>query len=306
MKDLRTLNFHHLYQFWIVAREGSLVAASRQLGVTHSTISVQLQALEAALGGKLVLRRPRGVRLTPLGETIQGYCNEIFRLGTEITEVASSRKGRAGRLRVGMLPSVPRTLLYEALRPALAPEAGMRIHVIAGDLASVCNELISGRLHVAVSDRLPMRPIDSQLHSRVLAETRIGFFATRRLADRYRDRYPQSLHGAPILMPSEGSPLRDSLANWFAEEGLTPRIVGEFDDVPTAKLFASGGHGLVPLRRALADEAHRRYGLWRVGLVPGIMDRLYLLTLGRRVRHARVQLIVDQCRSLPNRQSPAR
>ena len=60
------------------------------------------------------------------------------------------------------------------------------------------------------------------------------------------------------------------------------------------------------VRRALADEAHRRYGLWRVGLVPGIMDRLYLLTLGRRVRHARVQLIVDQCRSLPNRQSPAR
>ena len=89
-----SVNFRHLRLFWVVAREGSLVGASRRLGLSHSTISVQLQLLEKALGGKLLLRRPRGVRLTPLGETIQGYCNEIFRLGSEISEVAASRRGR--------------------------------------------------------------------------------------------------------------------------------------------------------------------------------------------------------------------
>ena len=60
MKNLGMVNFRHLYQFWVVAREGSLVGASRRLGLSHSTISVQLQMLEQALGGKLMLRRPRG------------------------------------------------------------------------------------------------------------------------------------------------------------------------------------------------------------------------------------------------------
>lgn len=297
MKDLGTVNFRHLYQFWVVAREGSLVGASRRLGLSHSTISVQLQLLEKSLGGKLMLRRPRGVRLTPLGETIQGYCNEIFRLGAEITELADARKGRAGRLRLGALPSVSRSLLHDALRPAMGPEPGMRIEIVSGDLTRVCNELISGRLHAAVSDRLPSRPVDSPLHARILLESRVGFFGTRRLAERHRERFPATLDGAPVLMPGEGSPLRDNLAAWFAAEGLRPRIVGEFDDVPTAKHFASSGHGLVPLMRAEAEDAQRRHGLQRVGLVPGLKDQLYLLTLGRRTRHARVQRIIDAGRS---------
>ncbi|MBN8279963.1 MAG: LysR family transcriptional regulator [Gammaproteobacteria bacterium] len=291
-----SVNFRHLRLFWVVAREGSLVGASRRLGLSHSTISVQLQLLEKALGGKLLLRRPRGVRLTPLGETIQGYCNEIFRLGSEISEVAASRRGRSGRLRIGVLPSVSRALLYEALRPALPPEAGARIQVHAGDLASVCNELISGRMHAAVSDRLPSRPIDAPLHARVLVESRVGFFATRRLAERLGARFPSSLDGAPILMPGESAPLRDGLNAWFAGQGIRPRVVGEFEDLPTAKHFAAGGHGLLPLRRAEAEDTSRRYGLCRVGLAAGLVDRLYLLTLGRRTRHARVQLIIDRCR----------
>ena len=51
------LNYHHLLYFWVVAREGSIAAASRQLLLTPSTISMQLQALEKSLGRKLFLAR---------------------------------------------------------------------------------------------------------------------------------------------------------------------------------------------------------------------------------------------------------
>lgn len=289
------LNFHHLYHFWVIAQEGSLLGASRRLGVRHSTLSAQMRALEESLGTRLLLRRPRGMRLTAQAEVVRGYCDQIFRLGAELAEATAEE--RAHRLRVGTLASVPRSLLYDALRPALEREAATRVELLVSDLDSACRALVTGRLHVVVSDRLPAGTTAAQVHAHLVGETRIGLYATARLAQRYRDGFPQSLDGAPMLLPAAGGPLREGLDSWFAEEGFRPRIVGEFDDVPMMKGFAARGHGIVPIRQTLSREASQRYGLVPVGTVPGLADRLYALTLGRRVRHPGVQRLIEVCRS---------
>ena len=296
MTDLRQLNFRHLYQFWVVAREGSLVGGGRRLGLSHSTLSTQLQALEASLGGRLLLRRPRGVRLTPLGETVQAYCNDIFRLGAELQEAASRKAGRSGRLVVGTLPSVPRTLVLDALRPALGGDTPGRLLIVCSNLQSVCDDLIGGRLHAALTDRIPTRAVDAQLHPRVLADVRIAFYGTRRLADRCRRQFPASLAGAPVLLPAGGTPLRQQLDAWFATAGITPRIVGEFDDAPTLRRFAAAGLGLAPIRVGHAVGTEEREGLVFAGGVQGVADRLYLLTVGRRLRHEALQAVLGQAR----------
>lgn len=287
-------NYHHLHHFWVVAQEGSLVAASRRLGVRHSTLSAQLRALEQALGARLLLRRPRGVRLTPQGEVVRSYCDQIFRLGAELLDATTAQ--RVTRLRVGMLASVPRSLFYEALRPALEREAATRIEVTVGDLDTLCREITRGRLHVVVADRLPAGASAGAIQAHLVGETRVGIYGTQRLADRYRSGFPASLDGAPVLLPTAGSALRDGLASWFAEEAIRPRIVGEFDDVPMMKGFAARGHGLVPIRAALAHEARQRYGLVPVGTVPGLADRLYALTQAGRLRHPGVQRLIERCR----------
>ena len=146
-------NYNHLYAFWVIAQEGSLLGASRRLGVRHSTLSAQMRALEETLGMRLLIRRPRGMRLTPQAEVVRNYCDEIFRLGTELLDAA--REQRANRLRVCMLASVPRSLLYEALRPALEREATTRVELSVAGLDSACRSLVTGQLHVVVADRLP-------------------------------------------------------------------------------------------------------------------------------------------------------
>ncbi|MCK6369972.1 MAG: LysR family transcriptional regulator [Gammaproteobacteria bacterium] len=287
-------NFHHLYRFWIVAQEGSLAAASRILGVRHSTLSSQLATLEAVLGTKLFLRRSRGVRLTPQGEVVAGYCDQIFRLGSELLEAVSGQ--RESRLRIGMLPAVPRALCYAALRPVLEPRRNARIEVTVAGLDVLCRALIAGALHVVITDRLPSRATAGPLHPHLIGETRVGIYGTERLAERYRKGYPRSLDDAPMLLPSAGGALREALDSWFAEEGVRPRIAGEFDDAPMMAAFAARGHGLVPVRQAIAEEARRYYGLVSIGSVPGFAERLYALTLGRRVRHPGIQRLIDSGR----------
>eukprot|EP01035_Chromulina_nebulosa_P032698 gene32698-43701_t len=50
----------------------------------QSTISLQIQRLETALGQKLIERTPRSVRLTSDGETFLGYARRLLDLNDEV------------------------------------------------------------------------------------------------------------------------------------------------------------------------------------------------------------------------------
>ncbi|MDA1109451.1 MAG: LysR family transcriptional regulator, partial [Nitrospinae bacterium] len=43
------LNYHHLYYFWVTAREGSISSASTMLRVGQPTISTSIKNLEESL-----------------------------------------------------------------------------------------------------------------------------------------------------------------------------------------------------------------------------------------------------------------
>lgn len=61
---MRNLNFHHLYYFWVVAKEGHLTRAAQQLHVAQSALSSQIRQLEEQLGNPLFKRDGRTLRLT--------------------------------------------------------------------------------------------------------------------------------------------------------------------------------------------------------------------------------------------------
>ena len=81
------LNYHHLFYFWTVAREGSVAAASRQLHVGRPAISMQLKSLEKFVGAELFRRRGRYLELTKTGELVQTYADDIFSTGRELVDV---------------------------------------------------------------------------------------------------------------------------------------------------------------------------------------------------------------------------
>ena len=51
------LNYHHLLNFWLVAREGSVQKASEVLHVTPASVSTQVKQLERALGSSSSRKR---------------------------------------------------------------------------------------------------------------------------------------------------------------------------------------------------------------------------------------------------------
>lgn len=77
------INYNHLYYFWHVYREGSVVGAAEALYLTPQTITGQIKALEERLQGKLFKRKGRGTEPSELGELVFRYADRMFTLSRD-------------------------------------------------------------------------------------------------------------------------------------------------------------------------------------------------------------------------------
>ena len=117
---MERLNYHHLFYFWMVARERGVARAGRVLGLTQPTLSGQVRALEHSLGERLFTRVGRGLELTEIGRVTYRYADEIFGLGRELIDTLRDRPtDRPLRLTVGVADVMPKLVAYRLLEPAL-------------------------------------------------------------------------------------------------------------------------------------------------------------------------------------------
>ena len=96
------MELRHLRYFRAVAESGSFTAAGRKLHVSQSSISEQISDLEAEIGGVLLDRSGRQVRLTPQGQVFLMKRGRHLRPPTTLsTSTRRSMRGEVGTLSVG-------------------------------------------------------------------------------------------------------------------------------------------------------------------------------------------------------------
>lgn len=291
------LNYHHLFYFWRIAREGGLSRAAEQLRLTHSTLSEQLRALEEFFGGPLFERRGRRLVLTSLGEEAASYADDIFRLGSELIDVARGRSGeRRFGLRVGIVSSMPKSVAYRLLQPGLAVTGYGHLVARQDRYERLLEELAAGRLHAILADGTPPGAGAQRVFAHRLGESAVLLYARTELAKKYRTNFPKFLSGAPMLLPTAQSSLRRLLDRWFAERRVAIRLVGEFDDAGLMRVAGAHGHGLLPVRAALRAEVEDTFALEFIGTFDGVVEPYYVISLERRVRHPAVAALVDRAR----------
>jgi DNA-binding transcriptional LysR family regulator len=111
-----SVTLRQLEYFVAVVEDGSFTAAAERLHVTQPGLSHQIQALERALGGPLLERLPRKVRLTPAGRTALPHARASLAYAERATSAARTASGvDAGELHVGTLFSISLGVLPKAL-----------------------------------------------------------------------------------------------------------------------------------------------------------------------------------------------
>ena len=210
------LNYHHLYYFWLVAREGSIARAAKQLQLAHPTISKQLRQLESSFEDKLFERVGRNLVLTDFGQTVYRYAEEIFSVGRELQDTVQGRSSdRPLRFEVGIPDVLPKLVAHRLLGPAF--QLGKDVHLVCheGKHEELVAKLALHRLDIVFSDA-PLSPtVSIRAFNHLLGECGLSFFGTAEFVSKYRRKFPLSLEGAPLLMPGEKTAIRRDLEQWF-------------------------------------------------------------------------------------------
>jgi LysR family transcriptional activator of nhaA len=291
------LNYHHLLYFWTVAREGSVAAATRTLGLAQPTISGQIRQLERQLDQTLFRRQGRSLVLTDVGRVVYRYADEIFGLGRELMDVLRSRPtGRPLRLTVGVSDAVPKLIAARLLAPAF--RLGQALHLVCREdrAERLLAELALHVLDLVIADA-PIPPqVGVRGFSHLLGECGVTIFAAPALAQRHRRGFPRSLDGAPMLLPTDDNVLRRSLDQWLAAEGIRPVPVGEFQDPALLKAFGQAGHGLFAGPAVIEREIVRQFGVRVVGRLDEVRERFYAISAERRLEHPAVVALTRAAR----------
>lgn len=117
-KGMEWLDHHLLRQFLVVAEEGQISRAAERLGIEQPPLSRAIHRLEARLGAKLLVRRPRGVELTDAGRIFRDGVKRLLTDASRLVETTrQTERGERGQLMIGVTATT-------ALHPCLQDRLG--------------------------------------------------------------------------------------------------------------------------------------------------------------------------------------
>lgn len=291
------LNYHHLFYFWTVAKEGGIAAASRTLHVGRPAISMQLKTLEEFIGEDLFVRRGRHLDLTETGKVVFQYAEEIFRTGREMVDAIRGRPtGRPQLFRVGIADVMAKTVACELLLPALDFEDKVELRCLEDHPNQLFAQLAVHELDLVLSD-IPLAPGSSvKAYNHVVGESSTTLFAAPDLATRLRRRFPGSLTDVPFLMPSKDTAIRHSLDTWLDQNDVRPAVVGEFSDSALLKVFGQAGRGVFAAPTIVKKQIMDQYRVREVGELETVRERFYAISPERQIKHPAVARIVEEAK----------
>jgi len=279
--NLRRLDLTQLDYLRHIERAGGVSAAAKALNIAPQTVSGQVQVLEQRLGYQLLERVGRGVRLTDAGRLVLEYGEEMLTQGEDLLQALESTDSRGpARFAVGIGELVPKLVVRRILQPMMEmPQVPLL--VCREDSEDVLmDELVARRLDALILSSAA--PPDLGLENTLLAKSDVSAYGATELAQKYRPGFPQSLQGAPMLLPVQGVEARRLVDAWFASRGLVPRVAGEFDDAALREVFGASGTGLFLAPSLVAHELKALYGVEHVGLFDDLVARYFLITPNRK------------------------
>lgn len=291
------LNYHHLLYFWTVAREGSVARAAEQLRLAQPTVSGQIRALEEALDQKLFVRSGRRLVLTEIGRVVYRYADEIFSLGRELMDTLKDRPtGRPLRLNVGVADAVSKLIAYRLLAPALSLDQAVHVICREDKPDRLIADLSTHGLDVVLLDAPIPAGVRVRAYTHLLGESGLTFYGSKESAPKLRRTFPRSLHGQPMLLPTDGTAVRRALDQWLDGQGIRPLVVGEFDDSALMQVFGGAGAGIFAAPSVIDAEVRREHGVAAIGHTDVVRERFYAITVERRIKHPAVVAISESAK----------
>lgn len=277
---MAALNYHHLRLFRAIAQHGGLTRAAERLAISQSALSTQLAKLEAHLGHALFERQGKRLVLTEAGRIALDYADTAFAAGDELVSTLAGRSRTSRQvLRVGAITTLSRNFQIEFLRP-LVDREDVELVVRSGSLRELLAQLEAHALDVVLANRSVRRDAATDLDSHLLDRQPVSLVAPPAIDAPLR--FPNDLHGAPLILPSLDSDIRVAFDRIVELAGVRPVIVAEVDDMAMLRLMAREASAMALVPPIVVQDELRSGRLVERHRIPDLHEDFYAMVQRRR------------------------
>lgn len=269
-----------LESFVEVARRGSVSRAADALYVTQPAITARIRSLEAELGVELLVRGPRGVRVSDAGREFLPHAQRTLAAVDEGRRaMADLAEGATGVLLIAAAPAVSTYLLPALLKAFHGEHPKVRLGVRTGHTEEVLDLVLSRAAHVGIGR--PVRHPEATLVPVFDDELLLVASRTHRFARLTKVRLGE-LATERLIMFDRASSYYELTSGLFREAGVVPSSVIELDNVEAAKKMVAQGLGVALLPRMALQEELRSRSLRAVRLTGASRVRRPIVAIRRR------------------------
>jgi LysR family hydrogen peroxide-inducible transcriptional activator len=235
------LSLRQLRYFDALTRHGHFGRAAEACAISQPALSMQIKEMEQALGGLLLERNARQVALTRFGEEITERVRDILRSVDELGDFARASRDRlAGRLRIGMIPTIAPYLLPKIIGNLTRLHPELDIQVRETLTPRLIQELSEGRLDTAILALPVSEP--SLTEAPLFSE---NFLLVRPRKDEGTPvPSSESLREMRLLLLEEGHCFRDQALSFCKSQSSPPREMLDANSLSTLVQMVSAGIGV--------------------------------------------------------------
>jgi len=281
-----------------IADHGTFSAAADALGTVQSNVSGRIARLERELDTELIDRQTG--HLTGSGEIV---CARARRILSEMSSIASDVVALGadiqGQVVVGMIGTTGRWLVPRLVSVQRQEYPLIRLRIVEGTNSTLEPSLVQGKLDLAV---LSQPVVSSDLNDTDLFSEDLVLIVPidSQIARRHQPVELDELVGLDLLLPLEGTPIRNEIDEACDTRGIRLTPLVELDGLRTlaSLVFDGYGNAILPAT-ALSQHLRDRFvGIPIVGLPPrhvGLAIRRlgFPATPVRAIREVLFQLVAE-------------
>lgn len=281
--SLPVMNPRLMRTFLAVLRHGSFTRAAEEVHLAQSTVSDQIQALEAELSTPLFIRSRGNLTVTPAAQALRPYAEELLKLADDARAAVASTVDQARQiLTVGSLETIAIWRLAGWLPRLKVLYPNLQVNLRIAGSGELQRLLERGQIDVAIGF-YDERPGEGYM-ARILAREPLSLLRRADAPEDIRWNDLSALAAEDFVVTEVGCTYHRMFDDVFRQHGVgPPEPIAEVSSVGAIINFVAAGSCLGVAPRLAAEMATHRGDVRQVDW-PGIEPTVPLTMIWRRRR----------------------
>jgi LysR family transcriptional regulator of gallate degradation len=241
---------------------GSFRAAAQALAMAEPTLHRAARDLERVVGAPLYRRTPKGVSAASAGMAFASRLRlALYEIDQALDELRAERGAAGGRISVGCLPLMPKSVLARAVGRLLQAYPNVQVEIEEASHEALMQGLRSGERDVVVGALRSPRLRGDVAERALFNDPHVAVArAGHPLADRAMLR-ENDLAAFPWVAPTRNTPRRAFIEDLFERLPMRPRIVAETSSHAVMTAILRESDCLTLMSRAQAMDEFQGVGV---------------------------------------------